>query len=112
MVADLVNEKVAGNSLAGFFRIVLDGFEDLAATQAACADPNAFWLTIDQCPDWLKVGFEDPFGFVIGVTHVMAGLAALAAKFACKCHGYAPSSTLFESIQDDEFQKVSQGYLS
>ena len=90
----------------------LDGFEDLAATQAACADPNAFWLTIDQCPDWLKVGFEGPLGPVIGVADVVAGLAAFATKIACKCHGYTPSPKLFESTQDYEFQKVPQGYPS
>jgi hypothetical protein len=41
----------------------------------------------------LEVGFEDPFGLVIGVTDVMAGLATLAAEIACECHGDTPSST-------------------
>ena len=45
---------------------------DFAATEAAGTDPNAFRLTVDQCPDWLEVGFEDPLGLVIGVTDVMA----------------------------------------
>jgi len=65
----------------------LDGFLDFAATQTACADPNAFWLTVDQCPDWLQVGLEDPLGLVIGVTDVMAGLTTFATEIACKCHG-------------------------
>jgi hypothetical protein len=58
--------------LAGFFSILLYGFLDFAATQAAGTDPKAFRLTVDQCPDWLEVGLEDPLGFVIGVTDVMA----------------------------------------
>ena len=51
---------------------LLNGFLDFAATETACADPNAFRLTVDQCPDWLEVGLEDPLGLVIGVTDVMA----------------------------------------
>ena len=75
----------------------LDGFLDLAATETACADTNAFWLTVDQCPDWLEVGLEDPLGLVIGVTDVMAGLAAFATEIACKCHGYTPSSNRIDA---------------
>jgi hypothetical protein len=41
----------------------------------------------------LEVGFEDAFGLVIGMTDVMAGLAALAAEIACKCHRDTPSSS-------------------
>jgi hypothetical protein len=89
---------------------VLDGFCDLATTETACADPNAFWLTIDQCPDWLEVGFEDPLGLVIGVTDVMAGLATFAAEIACKCHGTLLH--LVESIHDYERCNLSQGYSS
>lgn len=66
---------------------MLDGFLNLAATETACADPNAFRLPVDQCPDWLEVGLEDPLGLVIGVTHVMAGLATFATEITCKCHG-------------------------
>ena len=62
----------ARTPLADFFSILLDGFLDLAATQAARADPNAFGLTVDQCPDWLEVGLEDPLGLVIGVADVIA----------------------------------------
>jgi hypothetical protein len=65
---------------------------DFAATETAGTDPKAFRLTVDQCPDWLEVGLEDPLGLVIGVTDVMAGLAPFATEIACKCHGYAPSS--------------------
>ena len=72
---------------------LLNGFLDFAATQAARADPNAFGLTVDQCPDWLKVGLEDPLGLVIGVTDVMAGLATFATEIACKCHGYIPPAS-------------------
>jgi hypothetical protein len=75
----------------------LDGFLDFAATQTARADPNSFWLTVDQCPDWLQVGLEDPLGLVIGVTDVMAGLALFAAEIACKCHGYTPSSSRIDT---------------
>jgi hypothetical protein len=94
----------------GFLSIRLDGFEDPAATQAARTDPNAFRLPIDQCSDWLKVGLEDPLGLVVGVTDVMAGLAAFATEIACKCHGDTPSSKLFESSYDCELENVPQGY--
>jgi hypothetical protein len=77
----------------GWGEITLNGFLDFAATQAACADPNTFWLTVDQCPDWLEVGLEDPLGLVIGVTDVMAGLATFATEIACICHGCTPSSS-------------------
>jgi hypothetical protein len=63
---------------------------DFAATEAAGTDPKAFRLTVDQCPDWLEVGLEDPLGFVIGVTDVMAGLAAFATKIACISHWNSP----------------------
>jgi hypothetical protein len=69
----------------------LNSFLDFAATETAGADPNAFWLTVDQCPDWLEVGLEGSLGLVIGVTDVMAGLATFATEIACKCHGYTPS---------------------
>ena len=75
----------------------LDGFFNFAATETACADPNAFRLTVDQCPDWLEVGLEDPLGLVIGVTDVMAGLAAFATEITCKCHGYTPSSSRIDT---------------
>ena len=75
----------------------LDGFLDLAATETACADPNAFWLTVDQCPDWLEVRLEGPLGLVIGVTDVMAGLATFATEIACKSHGYTPSSSRIDA---------------
>ena len=81
---------------SGFFTL-LDGFCDLAATETARTNPNAFWLTVDQCPDWLEVGFEDPLGLVISVTDVMAGLATFAAEIACKCHGYTPSSNQIDT---------------
>ena len=66
---------------------------DFAATEAAGTDPNAFRLTVDQCPDWLEVGLEDPLGLVIGVTDVMAGLAAFVTEIACVCHRCTPSSS-------------------
>ncbi len=84
--------------VGGWGEITLNGFLDFAATQAACANPNAFWLTVDQCPDWLEVGLEDPLGLVIGVTDVMAGLAAFATEIACKCHGCTPSSSRINRI--------------
>jgi hypothetical protein len=76
---------------------LLDGFLDFAATETTGTDPNAFRLTVDQCPDWLEVGLEDPLGLVIGVTDVMAGLAAFATEIACICHGYTPSSSRFNA---------------
>ena len=75
----------------------LDGFFNFAATETACADPNAFRLTVDQCPDWLEVGLEDPLGLVIGVTDVMAGLAAFATEITCTCLGYTPSSSRIDT---------------
>ena len=75
------------------FGELLNGFLDFAATETAGADPNAFRLTVDQCPDWLKVGLEGPLGLVIGVTDVMAGLATFATEIACICHGCTPSSS-------------------
>ena len=72
---------------------LLNGFLDFAAAETACADPNAFWLTVDQCPDWLEVGLEDPLGLVVGVTDVMAGLPTLATEIACIYHGCSPSSS-------------------
>ena len=71
---------------------LLNSFLDFAAAETACADPNAFWLTVDQCPDWLEVGLEDPLGFVIRVTDIMAGLTTFATEITSKCHGYTPSS--------------------
>jgi hypothetical protein len=76
---------------------LLDGFLDFAAAQAACADPNALGLPVNQCSDWLEVGLEDPLGLVIGVTNVMAGLAAFATEIACKCHGYTPLSSRIDA---------------
>ena len=53
----LVPESTA--PLADSPNSLLNGFLDFAATQAARADPDAFWLAVDQCPDWLEVGLED-----------------------------------------------------
>ena len=83
----------ARTKLAGFFSILLDGFLDFAATQTASADPDALCLAVDQCPNWLQVRFEDPFGLVVGMTDVMAGLATFTTEIACKCHRETPSST-------------------
>jgi hypothetical protein len=72
---------------------LLNGFLDLAAAEAACADPNAFGLTVDQGSDWLKVGLEDSLGLVIGMTDIMTGLATFVTEIAGECHGYTPSSS-------------------
>lgn len=72
---------------------MLNGFLDLAASEAACADPNAFGLTVDQGSDWLQVGLEDSLGLVIGMTDIMTGLATFATEIAGECHGYTPSSS-------------------
>ena len=97
-------------AVGGWGEITLNSFLDFAATQAASADPDALCLTVDQRPDWLEVGFEDTFGFVIGVTDVMAGLATFAAEIACKCHVGAPSSTGIDT--DSERENLPQGYSS
>ena len=70
-----------------------NSFLDLAATEAACADPNALGLTVDQCSDWLEVGLEDSLGLVIGMTDIMTGLATFVTEITGKCHGYTPSSS-------------------
>jgi hypothetical protein len=62
----------ARTPLADFFNSLLNGLLDFAATQAPCANPNAFGLTVDQRSDRLEVGLEDPLGLVIGMTDVMA----------------------------------------
>ena len=62
----------ARTKLAGFFSILLYGFLNFSTAETACAHPNSFWLTINQCTDWLKVGLEDPLGLVIRVTDIMA----------------------------------------
>ena len=79
--------------VGGWGEITLNSFLDFAATQAACADSNAFRLTVDQCPNRLEVGLEGPLGLVISVTDVMARLATFATEIACKCHGCTPLST-------------------
>ena len=81
----LVRESTA--PLADSPNSLLDGFLDFAAAQAACADPNALRLTVDQGSDRLEVRLEDPLGLVVGMTDVMAGLATFATEIACKCHG-------------------------
>ena len=75
----------------------LDGFLDLATAETARTNPNALCLTVDQCPDRLEVGLEDPLGLVVGMTDIMAGLATFATEIACKCHGYTPSSIRIEA---------------
>ena len=97
-------------TLADSLTSLLNGFLDFAAAQAACADPNALGLTVNQCSDWLEVGLEDPLGLVIGVTNVIAGLATLATEIACKCHGALLH--LVESIQDCEGGNLTQGARS
>ena len=62
----------ARTKVADFFSSLLDGFLDFAATETACANPNALWLPVDQRPDWLEVGLEDPLGLVVGVADVIA----------------------------------------
>jgi hypothetical protein len=73
--------------------VFLNSFLDFAATETAGADPNAFGLTVDQCPDWLEVGLEGSLGLVIGMTDIMARLATFATEITCICHGCTPSSS-------------------
>jgi hypothetical protein len=88
---------------------LLNGFLNFSAAETACADPNAFWLTINQCTDWLKVGFEDALGLVISVTDVMAGLATFATEITCICHGYTPLSGRM-AMHDHEVENLAQGH--
>jgi hypothetical protein len=81
---------------SGLFRQLLNGFLNFAASETPGANPNAFGLTVDQSPDWLEVGLEGPFGFIIGVTDIMAGLATFATEIACKCHEHTPLSSQIE----------------
>lgn len=74
---------------------------NFSAAETACADSNAFGLAVDQCSDRLEVGLEDPLRLVIGMTDVMAGLAAFAAKIACKCHRETPSSSRMDTSSTD-----------
>ena len=53
-------------------RDLLNGFLDFTTAETACADPNASWMPVDKCANWLEIGLEYPLGFVIGVTDVMA----------------------------------------
>lgn len=55
----------------------LDGFLDLTASEAAGTHANAPGGSSYDGADTLKIGVEHPFGLVIGVTHVMAGLMLL-----------------------------------
>ncbi len=66
---------------------VLHSFLDFSAPQASSADTNTLRLAVDQRSDWLEIGLEDPLGFVVGMTDVMARLATFATEIACKCHG-------------------------
>ena len=52
----------------------LEGLLDFPATEATRADADAFGRTADHCADTLQVGVERPFGLIVGMTDVMAGL--------------------------------------
>ena len=77
--------------------VFLNRLLDFATTQAASADPDALCLAVDQCANWLQVRFEGPFGLVVGMTDVMAGLATFATEIACKCHGSTPSTSRIDA---------------
>jgi hypothetical protein len=66
-------------------------FSDLAAPQAAGADPDAPGRTIDHRADTLKVGIEGSLRLVVGVTDVMTGLMPFGADLTYECHGGTPS---------------------
>lgn len=89
---------------------MLDGFFNFTAAETASADANTLCLTVNQCSDWLEVRLENPLRLVIGVTDIVAGLAAFATEIACKCHGTLLH--LGESIQDCGGENVPQGYRS
>lgn len=98
------SSRAGGRAGLGYLLGKLDGLLDFTAAQAACADPNALWLTVNQCTDWLEVRLEDPLGLVIGVTDVIAGLATFAAEITCKCHDTLLH--LVESIHDGDGENV------
>ena len=79
---------------------MLDGLLDFSAPQAASTDPNAFWPAFHECPHGLKIRTENPLGFIIGVTDVMAALVPLPAHIAYKCHGIAPLSDQSMTLGD------------
>ena len=93
MVGSVEQGKLSESKKSDFFNGLLNGFLNFAATKTACAHPNAFRLSVDECPDWLEVGLEDPLGLIVGMTDVMAGLTTFATEIACKCHGCTPSSS-------------------
>jgi len=97
LVLAIISKRGRCEPMANCFNGLLNGFLDFPATETACADPNAFRLTVDHCPDWLEVGLEDPLCLIIGVTDVMAGLATFATEIACKCHGYTPLSNQIDT---------------
>ena len=52
----------------------LEGLFDLPAAKATGADADTLGRTVNHGADALEVGVERPFGFIVGVTDVMARL--------------------------------------
>jgi hypothetical protein len=52
----------------------LEGLFDLPAAEATGADADTPGRTVNHGADTLEVGVERPFGFIVGVTDVMARL--------------------------------------
>ena len=52
----------------------LEGLLDLPAAEATSADADTSCRTVNNGTDALKIGVERPFGLIVGVANVMAGL--------------------------------------
>lgn len=59
---------------------------NVAGSQASGADPNALCRAVEQRPNGLQVGPEDPLRFVIGVTDVISAHAFFSAHYTGKSH--------------------------
>ena len=52
----------------------LEGLLDLPAAEATSADADTLGRTVNHGANALKIGVERPFGLIVGVTDVVAGL--------------------------------------
>jgi hypothetical protein len=64
---------------------------DLAALDAACADPDPLRLAVYQRLDSLQVHIPPPPGDVVGVRNIVTVLRAFPADVAYLCHDFAPN---------------------
>ena len=64
---------------------------DLAALDAARADPDPFGLAVHQRLDCLQIHAPPPPGDVVSVRNVVAELRTFPADVAYLCHDFAPN---------------------